>query len=208
MSADREIDEWLRGLGFGLPEVRKEARAALEQAQLTRPGKLRISEVKLARAAAELASNFFLHCESPDCLAAARQSGRTPMRADPKSACEECGGSDNRRAVAAFAEACARRAIRRVVVVGGSPSVREELTRELPRSLELRAIDGTERRTSDRARGDAEWADLVLVWGASELHHKVSLLYTQVPPPLRRKVVHVAKRGIAALLAEAVRHLG
>jgi hypothetical protein len=46
-----------------------------------------------------------------------------------------------------------------------------------------------------------------LVWGASELHHKVSWLYTQVPPPLRQKVVHVAKRGIAALLAAAVRHL-
>jgi len=68
-------------------------------------------------------------------------------------------------------------------------------------------VDGTERRTGDRARADVEWADLVLVWGASELHHKVSWLYTQVPQPLRHKVVHASRRGIAALLAEAVRHL-
>jgi hypothetical protein len=207
VSADRGIDEWLCEMGWGLPEARQQARAALERAKLTRPGKQRISEEKLPRASAELAARFFLHCESADCQEAARQSGRTPVRADPKSACEGCGGSDNRRAVASFVEACGRHGIRRLVVVGGSPAVREELIRGLSPPIELRAIDGTERRTSDRARSDVEWADLVLVWGASELHHKVSWLYTQVPPPLRQKVVHVAKRGIAALLAAAVRHL-
>jgi hypothetical protein len=86
--------------------------------------------------------------------------------------------------------------------------VREELEGKLGAEMELRLIDGTERRTGDKARGDLEWADLVLVWGGSELHHKVSTLYTSVPPALRRKVVHVARRGVAALLAGAVEHLG
>ena len=208
MSADREIDSWLDELGFGYPESRGPARRALEEAGLTRPGKRRLSEEKLARAAQELGARFFLHCESPNCQQAARRAGRPGLRASQKSACASCGGSDNRRAQTAFAQACVARGVRRVVVVGGSPSVRTELDEALGAALELRTVDGTERRTADRARSDLEWADLVLVWGASELHHKVSGLYTHAPAPLKSKVVHVAKRSIAALLAEGLRHLG
>lgn len=166
-----------------------------------------MSEQKLSRAAQVLSERFALHCSTAECEAYARQSGREPIRCDPKRACERCGGSDNRRAEVELLEACQKRGVRRLVVVGGSPSVREELVRALGTALELRMVDGTERRTSDRAKSDVEWADLVLVWGASELHHKVSWLYTQVPPPMRKKVVHVAKRGVAALLAAAVEHL-
>src|SRR5262249_6039895 len=70
--------------------------------------------------------------------------------------------------------------------------------------LELRLVDGTERRTLGQARLDLEWADLVLLWGGSELDHRVSTLYTGAPPQLRRKLVHASKRGIAALLEAAV----
>ncbi|MFN7134692.1 MAG: hypothetical protein ACK4N5_21615, partial [Myxococcales bacterium] len=58
-----------------------------------------------------------------------------------------------------------------------------------------------------RARADLEWADLVLVWGASELDHKVSRHYTDVPPAAKRKVVQLARRGIAALLGAGAEHL-
>ncbi len=68
-------------------------------------------------------------------------------------------------------------------------------------------VDGTERRTAERARHDLEWADLVLVWGATELHHKVSEHYTHGPPALNRKVIHVARRGVTSLLDEAMTHL-
>ena len=91
-------------------------------------------------------------------------------------------------------------------IVGGSPAVREELAALEP-ALELRLVDGTERRTAEKAKADLTWADLILLWGASELHHKVSMLYSNAAPPLKKKVVHVAKRGIAALLSEAVTHL-
>src|SRR5262249_57717632 len=73
--------------------------------------------------------------------------------------------------------------------------------------LELRLVDGTERRTVTQARLDLDWADLVLLWGGSELDHRVSTLYTGAPPALRRKLVHTSKRGIAALLESAVVHL-
>ena len=50
MSADRDIDGWLGEHGLGLADSRLRARAALEEAGLTRAGKLRMSEEKLARA--------------------------------------------------------------------------------------------------------------------------------------------------------------
>ncbi|HVE85933.1 MAG TPA: hypothetical protein VND93_23920 [Myxococcales bacterium] len=208
MSQDREIGAWLAELGYGFPAGQAAARGALEGAGLTRAGKQRMSDEKLPRARQVLSGRFFLHCGSKECAAFAAASGREPVQASRKDACGRCGGSDNQRAETEFLEACRRRAVRRVVVVGGSPAVREELEGKLGAEMELRLIDGTERRTGDKARGDLEWADLVLVWGGSELHHKVSTLYTSVPPALRRKVVHVARRGVAALLAGAVEHLG
>ncbi|XXF75908.1 hypothetical protein P2318_22995 [Myxococcaceae bacterium GXIMD 01537] len=205
MSADREIEAWLAARGVTLPEARVRARATLEEAGLTRPGKLRISEEKLARAAAVLDERFFPVCGAPACMQVARASGREPLMVQPRSHCERCGGSDNRRAEVGFLESCRRHGVRRVVVVGGSPAVREELEDQLGKHLELRMVDGTERRTGDKARHDLEWADLVLVWGGTELHHKVSGHYMHQLHS--EKVVHVARRGVAALLAEAVTHL-
>lgn len=207
MSADHDIDHWLRAEGYGSADARKTARSALEEAGLTRAGKQRFSAEKVDRVRTALHDRFALHCASSECEAEAKQSGRTPVLCDPKSACERCGGSANKAAEAALIAACQRHSVSKIVVVGGSPAVREELDKKLASALQLRLIDGTERRTSDRAHADLEWADLVLVWGASELHHKVSWLYTQSAPHLRKKVVLVARRGVAALLHEAITHL-
>ncbi|HXX32735.1 MAG TPA: hypothetical protein VEJ89_18670 [Myxococcaceae bacterium] len=207
MSADVEIDGWLAGLGFGPGASRERARAALEEAQLTRPGKTRISSQKLERASGLLAGRFSLHCPAGPCLDAARRSGREPLPAATKAHCEHCGGSDNARAAQDLLDACGRVGIRKLLVVGGSPAVREELRGVLGTVLELRTVDGTERRTGERARSDLEWADLVLLWGGTELDHKVSAHYAHPPAALRRRVVHVARRGIAALLGAAVEHL-
>lgn len=207
MSADVSIDDWLRTHGYGLPNSREQARAALEAAGLTRAGKQRMSTEKVQKVQSLLRQSFALHCEDKACRAHAAASGRTPLLGDPKSACERCGGSANQRAETALLEACRAHGVNKVVVVGGSPAVREELEEALGAALQLRLVDGTERRTSDRAKSDLEWADLVLVWGASELHHKVSWLYTQGPAQHRKKVVLVARRGVAALLDAAVEHL-
>ena len=64
---------------------------------------------------------------------------------------------------------------------------------------------GTDRRTSDRAKADVDWAQLVLIWGGSELDHKVSMLYTS-RSEAKGKTVLIAKRGIAALLTAAAEH--
>ncbi len=204
MSADVAIDEWLKGLGYGSNEARTTARAVLEQAGLTRAGKQRLSNEKLPRASAELAERLFLHCQSSECVQAARSSGKTPVLCEPKTTCSSCGGSDNQRAVHDFVQAFGKK---RLCIVGGSPSVWEELERLFGTRVELRLVDGTVRRTVDHAKADLEWADLVLLWGATELHHKVSMQYTNAPPPLKKKVVHVPKRGIAQLLAGGLEHL-
>ncbi len=207
MSADKDIDGWLGERGITSQDSRARARAVLEETNLTSPRKVRISETKLPRAEQLLAERFYRVCTAAACQQVAWSSGREPLPVEPRSHCEHCGGSNNRRAEVAFLEACERHRVRRVVVVGGSPSVREELEQKLGGRIELRMVDGTERRTASRAQGDLEWGDLVLVWGATELHHKVSTHYTQPGTPNRHKVVHVARRGVAALLEAGITHL-
>jgi len=207
VSADRDIDAWLAQRGITLPDSRSRARSTLEEAKIVNPKKARMSEQKLERAEAVLAERFFRVCSAPACQQAASTSGREPLMVDPRSHCESCGGSNNRRAGTDFVEACRRKGIRHVVIVGGSPAVREELESQLNGHIELRMVDGTERHTAEKARHNLEWADLILVWGATELHHKVSEHYTNVAPAVGRKVILVTRRGIAALLDAAMTHL-
>ena len=207
MSADRDIDGWLGERGISSQESRSQARSALEAAGLTSPRKTRISEPKLPRAEQILSERFYRVCAASHCQQVARASGRELLYVEPRLHCEHCGGSNNRRAEVAFLEACERHGVRRVVVVGGSPAVREELDEKLGSRVELRMVDGTERRTASQAQSDLAWGDLVLVWGATELHHKVSSHYTQPGTPHRHKVVHVVRRGVAALLEEGITHL-
>lgn len=58
-----------------------------------------------------------------------------------------------------------------------------------------RAIRGA-RRTAREAGGDLLWVELVVVWGSTELAHKVSNLYTGSGD---RRVVTCGRRGVAAL---------
>jgi hypothetical protein len=198
MSADLDLDTFLQGEGFG-PTNRLAARAALEAASLTRPGKTRLSVEKLERARAALRDTFAVHCSSPECAAWARTTGRISALADDRRHCARCGGSENARAAQELSEV----GLRRLVVVGGTPATREELERLLGGVVELRLVDGTRHRPIDRAKADLEWADRVLLWGATELHHKVSKQYAYVAAT-RHKVVHVPRRGVAQLLAAAV----
>jgi len=207
VSADKDIDGWLAERGITPPGSRARARAALEEAGLTSARKVRISEPKLPRAEQVLTERFYRVCAASECQQVAKASGREPLMVEPRGHCEHCGGSNNRRAEVAFLEACQRHGVRRVVVVGGSPAVREELENKLGGRIELRMVDGTERRTAGKAQSDLEWGDLVLVWGATELHHKVSAHYTQPGTPYRHKVVHVARRGVASLLEAGISHL-
>jgi hypothetical protein len=207
MSADLDLENWLSRVGYGAPQARTLARSTLESVGLTVPGKQRISEEKLSRAEAALREVVFLHCPDPGCAAAAQGSGKEAFLTDRRERCAHCRGSDNQRAVHQFVAAAKKAGVSQVVIVGGSPSTREELERTLARELSVRLVDGTERRPIERAKADLEWGHLVLLWGASELHHKVSRQYADASPEQRRRQVHVPRRGISQLLHAGMEHL-
>ncbi|MGI8974500.1 MAG: hypothetical protein ACR2HI_10040 [Gaiella sp.] len=119
--------------------------------------------------------------------------------------CARCGGSATRRALDGLAAACRSTGLGRIVVVGGSPDVRRELA-AVADSVEIRLVDGTERRTRSQALRDIDWADVVVIAGASELAHKVSLLYTR-EPGARGKLVTSSRRGVEAIAAAIGEHL-
>ena len=198
---DRDIATVLARLGYS-GAARERARAALEAAGLTNPRKSRISEAKLDRVRFALAERFALVCDDPACraeLASERPRAElVPVR--QRTHCDSCAGSDNARASRGFVATCRASGVRRLVVVGGSPGLREELASLLGPRLELRLVDGTIARPLNRARADIAWADLIVVCGRSELTHQVSRQYTE---SARRNVLLAPRRGVAAMLGEA-----
>src|SRR5690606_38461797 len=93
-------------------------------------------------------------------------------------ACEVCGGSANRAAVDGLVEAFGAAGWSRLCVVGGSPGTRTELESLVAGRIELRLVEGAgTKRTSAHAAADLAWANLVVIWGGTELDHKVSNLY-------------------------------
>lgn len=204
MSPALDIAQLLEELGFDDADSARAAREALEAARLTNPRKHRIDAAKRPKIERVLEERFLVTCGAEDC---ARHLGeRELVRTGDPSRCWSCHGSANRRAIDVAREAFRKAGIRKVVIVGGSPAVHDELRKAAPPDWDLRLVDGTGRRTLDLARADLRWADLVLVWGSSELDHKVSNLYVHQKEG-SGSVVSVSRRGIAALLEEAVRHV-
>ena len=101
-------------------------------------------------------------------------------------------------------EACRAAGIGRLVVVGGSPSIRRELAETVGDSLELRLVDGTRTSNKRSAQADIAWADLIVVLGATQLAHRVSNLYTR-DPAARKKLVTTSRRGIEAIADDVTR---
>ncbi len=205
---DFELNTLLANEGFTTIEAQRAARQAIEDAGLTRSRKMHVSGVKLPRIRMVLEEQFVKTCPHPVCreLIERRRKGRRVVVV-AYGDCELCEGSDNLRAARRFVVLANGSRTKRVVVVGGSPSTRGELDELRTGGIELRLVDGTARTTGERAERDLEWADVVLVWGSTQLDHKVSALYTDPRGPYRRKVVSVARRGVAALLDAGAEHI-
>jgi len=166
--------------------------------------------VKVERARALLASQLRRVCGDADCgrLAAARWPEKEPVLVEP-AYCDICMGSSQRRAVRLLAEALHDAGISRVLLLGGTPpqhTTLRELLADDP--VALRMIDGSARaHSAGEAAQQLAWAQLLVVWASTPLHHKVSVVYTsQVPPGL--PVLTVARRGVESLcrgVAEQVR---
>jgi hypothetical protein len=205
---DTAIHELLRGEGYVLPASQATARAVLESAGLTRPGKERMADEKLDRARDALARELARHCSDPPCISAVAEDGRQPVETD-RAHCSICSGSNNTRALRRLAAACATAGVHRFLVVGGRPPMWSEMERTLaPGAIQLRFVDGTSKLpTGADALRDCAWAELLVIWAPTPLPHKVSGLYRpEVCGVPRRVVVH--RRGIEALAMEVVDHLG
>jgi hypothetical protein len=192
----------LREAGFDTPAAARAARDALERAKLTRLGKQGIAAYKRQSALDVLEAQFVLVCgEACRVLAPA---GKTP--AVTQRRCEVCGGSNNRRAMLAAARALQANGITSVLIIGG----KEEQHREVAgvfgqHGVSVQGVVGTRvSHNQKEAQANMRRAGLMVIWGATELRHALSELYTASPPPGLRKVP-VARRSIEALCDAIVR---
>ena len=203
---DRLKTELLAGLGYASPQ--SEALAILDASPYSNPRKTRISEAKREPVAQLLATRLFRVCQRGDCQARAAElaDGRIPVTATGPAACEICGGAAAGQALAAMRAACAQAGWTRICIVGGSPKTRREIRQTTPPPPELRLIDGTIARSAGQARIDLAWAHHVVLWGGTQLDHKVSNLY--MPAANSSTVVKRGVQGLWAHLAEAARRAG
>jgi len=197
---DRE--RLLRELGYGHPQALARALDVIFRANLTNPRKAGIATERREKVAAALDAALVRLC--PRCMGEPPGDGREMVSAQDDTDCERCGGSPNRLALQRAAEACRRRGVRRVVVVGGAPGIHKVLSQLWPKDIDLRIVSGTDRHTLPQARTNIAWADVVVVWPATELDHKVSTFYTKARSG---KVVVAPRRGIEALAGALVEHL-
>jgi hypothetical protein len=193
----------LLALGYAAPQ--DQALALLDASPLSNPRKTRISPDKRAAVATLLADRLLRVCQRGDCQARAAKlpDGRIPVAATSSADCDLCGGAAAAPALAAMRAACARAGWTRVCVVGGSPAVRQEIRQTAAPPPELRLIDGTIARTAPQARNDLAWADHVVLWGGTQLGHRVSTLYSgsaHCSTVMKRSV-----QGLWEHLAEAAR---
>jgi len=203
------IEEFLRALGFDTPAALRRARAELEARKLTNPRKQAFVAEKRERVKAALAESLARGC-SDACAAELARRDRRP-REDvrvTRAGCEVCAGSNNRAAAARCLAALRRRGIANVVIVGGTPTQRNDMRQIFAGTgVDIRFVDGT--LTSHGAK-EAErnklWAQLIVVWAPTPLRHAVSDRYTEERYP-GLKVVQVHRRGIEALCTEVVRAL-
>lgn len=170
---------------------------ALAAAGLSSRSKKRISLVKRSRVGELLAASFLPVCHRGDCRGKAQEAAGdlVVVEASGPEHCAICGGSASAAAVEEMVQACARGGVRRLCIVGGSPEYRQQLTTMVAGRLELRLVSGTIGRRKKQAESDEGWADVVVIWGGTELDHKVSNLYT-APGAItvhRRSIQEVAR---------------
>ena len=197
--ADVDVDELLATFGYAGEVARRAARDVLVAAGLTSGKKRRIDAAKVVAVRGVLERALVPVCRSATCVAAAARlnAGARPVETEANS-CAVCGGSENRRAAVRLAASAPGRRRPRLVVVGGSPEARTQLIGLTRGVADLRLIDGLGRATEDHARTDVAWADVVLIWGSTQLDHKVSNHYSRAA-----NAITVPRRGVAALLDAA-----
>ena len=200
---DRPISTILRKFGISGAAEQSHARAALEAAGITRPGRQNMAHEKEARARSAIAAALAFHCANEACRIGLSPTlgGRMPILVE-RFACEVCEGSVNRASLERMAQAMTAAGMSRIVVVGGHLPRHTTLRDLSPARMSWRFVDGTRRIVSKGSANDLAWADVVAVWAAATpLAHTVSDQYSS-----HAKTIIVPQSGIAALADQITRY--
>lgn len=120
-------------------------------------------------------------CANPMCQQVARYlvAINRPPVAPHNGACAICQGSNQRRALRSLAMRLLQRGITRILILGGTSAQHRAIDNGLNDLLQVRCIDGSGRaHATTEAAPRLRWAQLLIIWSSTPLHHKVSRAYT------------------------------
>lgn len=218
---DLPISQLLKELGIADGESQRLARQSLAEWGVIRPDRQRIAAYKRDDALLALSESFLWHCGNGDCRGQARRAPPPARSADDRPApsgssddrppllveqpaCSICQGSPDASALRRMAEALRAAGLSKVLVVGGSQNKRQEILRKSPPGIQWRLLDGTTAKPDRLFRPDREWAEVIVLWGSTELDHRVS---DHFPAKGDDRVITAARRGITALADAVTQHL-
>ena len=191
---DTELAKLLRSHGFRGESLQTALNLLVEKG-LTRHGKIRIAESKIAVVARIFKATFVRHCRKSKCQPLSDET-RQKVLVDPKH-CENCKGSDNQLEVQRMVSAMIGRGCKRLLVAGGSKGTRSELKRLCKKHIEIRFITDDSNVNGRAIEPLLAWSDVAVIWVSTEIDHKATAVLRGP------KVLRVTRRSVAAL-AEAV----
>lgn len=202
---DISISRMLEDMGISAPASQKAAQDALAEAGIIsfRPNRINIAASKVERSLQVLQAAFFWRCGSGNCKTKAEARGRQTLLVE-RTHCMVCHGSNDRRALEEMASAAAASNVSKILVVGGTDAKRREIREKSPSGLEWRFVDGKKSKDDRYFRHNRRWAEVIVIWGSTELDHKVSEHFVRKGDT---RVITVSRRSIGALADEVVGHL-
>ena len=201
---NRPITVFLNSLGISGAEQQAIARAVLEDAGFTRPGRTNMAVHKEPDAGEALERRLASHCTNQGCQETLHEQERQIAESRAlilveRDACEVCGGSADRRALNEMATAMKGAGLSRAVVVGGTNPKWARIRQIAPRSVEWRFVNGLGNANQRDAASDLKWGDVILIWAGTPAQHRVTNLYAGP------RTITVPTTGIASLAREATR---
>lgn len=201
-----EVENMLGSLGYNDESAMAAAWLTLEREGLVEPRKRVIAKRHLARVRRILKPEKTQVCSNicSYITKALQGDSREHLLVDPIS-CQVCLGSRNRQVAASMSTVLRIKGISKVVVVGGSEQVQDELAKLLQgKGIQFRFINGQKSSGNKVAQNNRRWAELVIIW-PHFLKHSQSWGYT-VEASEGKDFIVVRRGGIKELCMEVVRH--
>lgn len=145
-------------------------------------------------------------CVDPLCNQVVANQNLIALRVDAESACEVCHGNNERRWFLRMTQECERAGVRRLLLVGGTDAVHEQV-RGLCQGLrvDFRIVGAHEELVAARIQGRVEGCDMLVLWGPELVDAATSAAYGEAAQSQDRPVAYViGPRCSVYALARAV----